>query len=77
MTKSPSRMSVREQKAEALDTLVKAELDRKKELDGAKTTRLRALRLARDEQDGNAGASREPAEGRAISRKTMHLRHPS
>jgi hypothetical protein len=51
MTKPPSRASVREQKAEALDAFVKAELVRKKELDAAKNAKLKALRLARDERD--------------------------
>jgi hypothetical protein len=40
--------SVREQKAAALDALVKAELEKKRSADAAKTSRLRALRLARD-----------------------------
>ena len=40
--------SVREQKAAALDTLVKQELAKKRVADAAKTARLRALRLARD-----------------------------
>ena len=40
--------SVREQKAAALDALVKAELAKKRVADAAKTARLRALRLARD-----------------------------
>lgn len=40
--------SVREQKAAALDALVKEELAKKRAADAAKTTRLRALRLARD-----------------------------
>jgi hypothetical protein len=40
--------SVREQKAAALDALVKDELAKKRAADAAKTTRLRALRLARD-----------------------------
>ena len=79
MTRSPGRMSVREQKAEALDTFVKAELARKKEFDAAKNAKLKALRLARDEQEANAAASipRQPAAGRAVARKTMHLRRPS
>ena len=40
--------SVREQKAAALDTFIKQELDKKRTADAAKTARLRALRLARD-----------------------------
>ena len=40
--------SVREQKAAALDALVKAELAKKRIADAAKTARLKALRLARD-----------------------------
>lgn len=73
MTKSPTRIWLREQKAEALDIFVKAELARKKTFDGAKIARLKALRLVRDEQEANAAASREPAAGGAITRKTMHL----
>jgi hypothetical protein len=40
--------SVREQKAAALDAFVKQELAKKRAADAAKTSRLRALRLARD-----------------------------
>jgi hypothetical protein len=40
--------SVREQKAAALDALVKGELAKKRVADAAKTARLKALRLARD-----------------------------
>jgi hypothetical protein len=40
--------SVREQKAAALDALVKAELAKKRVADAAKTARLKAMRLARD-----------------------------
>lgn len=72
MTKLQSRLSVREQKADALDTLVKAEVARTKALNAAKIARLKAFRLAQDET--NATASRHPAEGRATPRKTMHLR---
>lgn len=42
--------SVREQKAAALDALIKAELARKRVADAEKVARLKALRLARDEQ---------------------------
>ncbi len=77
MTKSPGRASIREQKAEALDTFVKAELARKKEINAAKTARLKALRLARDEQEAYAATSRQSAEDRAVGRKTMHLRRSS
>ena len=48
--------SVREQKAAALDTFIKRELATKRDADGAKTARLRALRLARD-----AAEKSEPA----------------
>ena len=77
VTKPPSRASVREQKAEALDTFVKAELVRKKELNAAKTERLKALRLARDEQEAKTAAARPPAVDRTVTRKTMHLRRSS
>ena len=43
--------SVRELKAAALDALVKQELARKRASDAAKTARLKALRLARDEAE--------------------------
>jgi hypothetical protein len=43
--------SVRELKAAALDALVKQELARKRTADAAKTARMRALRLARDEAE--------------------------
>lgn len=45
--------SVREQKAAALDALVKDELAKKRIADAAKTARLRALRLARDAELSN------------------------
>jgi hypothetical protein len=48
--------SVREQKAAALDMLIKQELAKKRAADAAKTARLRALRLARD-----AAEKTEPA----------------
>ena len=74
MTKSSSPLSVREKKAEALDAFVKAEPVRKRELISAKTAKLKAACLARDEQEANAAASRQPAEGMAVTRKTIHLR---
>jgi len=40
--------SVREQKAAALDELIKQELAKKRAADAVKTARLKALRLARD-----------------------------
>ena len=46
--------SVRDQKAAALDALVKAELAKKRIADAAKTARLKALRLARDAEQSNA-----------------------
>ena len=76
MTKISNRASVREQKAEATDSFVKSELSRTKATSEAKTARLKALRLARDE--ANTPASQKPAgqttEGKAVPRKTMHLR---
>ena len=73
MTKLPSRASVREQKAEALDVFVKAELVRKKALDDAQRTKLKALRVEREEQEANDAAGREPPAGKRAARKTMHL----
>lgn len=49
MTKPVNRLSVREEKAAALDDFVKAEVARLKAFNEAKAARLRALRLARDE----------------------------
>jgi len=45
--KNTGGASVREQKAAALDSLVKAELAKKRAADAAKISKLRALRLAR------------------------------
>ena len=47
-TKSASGASVREQKAAALDSLVKTELAKKRSADAAKMLKLKALRLARE-----------------------------
>jgi len=47
-TKSASGASVREQKAAALDSLVKTELAKKRASDSAKMLKLKALRLARE-----------------------------
>lgn len=74
MTKSVSRSSVREQKSEALDVFVKQELARTKAADLAKMGRLRALRLAREEQQKQEPASGQNAQGQRAKRKTMHLR---
>jgi hypothetical protein len=46
--------SVRDLKAAALDALVKHDLAQKRAADAAKTSRLRALRLARDAANENA-----------------------
>ena len=54
--------SVREQKAAALDALVKAELAGKRIADAAKTARLKALRLARDAE---------------LSKTTPKTKHPA
>lgn len=72
MTKRSSRMSVREQKAEALDLLVKAELTRKQELNAAKMARLKALRLAQEKQEVNL-SSETPAKRKPARRNTLHL----
>jgi hypothetical protein len=47
-SKSAGGASVREQKAAALDSLVKAELAKKRAADAAKISKLKALRLARE-----------------------------
>jgi len=74
MSKLPSRASVREQKAEALDVFVKSELVRKKALDDAQRTKLKALRVEREEQEqANGAAGGEPVAGKRAARKTMHL----
>lgn len=67
MTKPASRRSVREEKAAALDDLVKAELARMKVVNQAKAAKLKALRLARDEADAALEEDKS-----AIS-KTLHL----
>jgi hypothetical protein len=71
MSKVPSRTRS-EQKAETIDAYVKAELARTKALNEAKTARLKALRLARDE--ANPVASQQP---KAVPRKAMRLRRYS
>jgi len=55
--------SVREQKAAALDALVKAELAKKRIADATKTARLKALRLARDAELSNTDPKTKPAAG--------------
>ena len=76
MTKPPSRLSVREQKADAVDVFVKAERVRKKALDDAKIAKLKALRVARDQEQASAEGPK-PAAAKRVSRKTMHLPRPS
>ena len=71
MFKPEIRLSVREEKAAALDGFVKAELARMKALNEAKTARLKALRLARDE--ANAATGRQSPEGKTVVRKRLHL----
>jgi hypothetical protein len=73
MTKRLGRTSVREQKAEALDILVKAELARKQEFNTAKIARLKALRLAQEEQEANLSAPEPAAKRQRRTRKTLHL----
>jgi len=74
MTKAKSRTSVREQKAEALDEFVKKELAKTKAADLAKMGRLRALRLAREEEQKQEAPSDQNAKGERAKRNTMHLR---
>jgi len=73
MTKPVSRASVREQKAAALDTLVKAELAQKKEFNAAKIARLKALRLAQEEVDASRPSLQSAVKRKAVHRKTLHL----
>ena len=73
MTKPVNHMSVREEKAAALDDFVKAEVARLKALNEAKIARLKALRLARDE----ANPPRQPPPAKPATRKKMHLPRPS
>lgn len=72
MTKPANRMSVREEKAAALDDFVKAEVARVKAVNEAKAAKLRALRLARDEANASAVAQGS-APGKAPSRRKLHL----
>lgn len=73
MTKRIGNASVREQKAEALDILVKAELARKQAFNTAKIARLKALRLAQEEQQANLPSAQRPAKRQPRIRKTLHL----
>lgn len=73
MTKRIGNASVREQKAEALDILVKAELARKQAFNAAKIARLKALRLAQEEQQAKLPPVQRPAKRQPPARKTLHL----
>ena len=66
MKKTAGNASVRELKAAALDTLVKAELAKKQAAQASKMSRLRALRLARDAAVENVESNpkRKPAQRR-------------
>jgi hypothetical protein len=59
VTKPANRLSVREEKAAALDDFVKAEVARLKAVNEVKIARLKALRLARDEANSPAGQRSE------------------
>ena len=63
--------SVRELKAEALDTLVKAELAKKRAADASKMSKLRALRLARDAEAVETVDPLEQPARISIGRKSM------
>jgi len=63
-SKATGTLSVREQKAAALDKVVKTELAKKRASDAAKMSNLRALRLARDAEVPKASA---PIESRRKS----------
>ena len=56
-TKTTGGASVREQKAAALDSLVKAELAKKRAADTAKISKLKALRLARQAELPEPGSA--------------------
>lgn len=75
MTKPANRLSVREEKAAALDDFVKAEVARMKALTEAKMARLKSLRLARDE--ANPPVPQQSPQGKAGSRKKLHLQRRS
>lgn len=77
MTKAPSCLTVREQKAEALDVFSEAELARVRAIDAAETAKLRALRLARDPRQNDAVASADRDNVQLAKRQTMHLRSVS
>jgi hypothetical protein len=63
--------SVRELKAEALDSLVKAELAKKRAADASKMSKLRALRLARDAETAETVDPVEQPARISIARKSM------
>ncbi len=71
MTKPANRMSVRDEKAAALDNFVKSELARTKAVNQAKLAKLKALRIERDQ--ANAAVGQPSAQGKAVSRKRLHL----
>jgi len=75
VTKPANRLSVREEKAAALDDFVKAEVARVRALNDAKAARLKALRMARDEANPDVPA--QSAQGKPAARKKMHLPRPS
>jgi len=68
-------MSVREEKAAALDDFVRAEIARMRTINEAKAAKLKALRLARDA--ANPPAQPQSTERKAQHRKRMHLPRPS
>ncbi len=71
MTKPANRLSVRDEKAAALDDFVKAERARMKAVNEAKLARLKALRIARDE--ANAAANPPSTQAKVAVRKRLHL----
>jgi hypothetical protein len=70
-SKSIGGASVRELKAEALDTLVKAELAKKRAADASKISKLRALRLAREAQEAEVVDPVEQPKRILIARKSL------
>ena len=70
-SKTGGGASVRDLKAEALDSLVKAQLAKKRAADASKMSKLRALRLARDAEAAESVDPVEQPAPIAIARKSM------
>jgi hypothetical protein len=75
-TKNAGGASVRELKAAALDTLVKAELAKKRAADATKMSNLKALRLAKEAEQPDP-APAEQAKIKSPTRKAPRTRMAS